>query len=472
MINDFYAAQAMRAPAPAAAAEPEPAVQRRPGGASGAARAAEAAQRPLKAAAKPGGAEARHRVRQARCAGSATRSSAPSRARARTGRCGRCASRACGCRRRISTTPRTHHALHRLPQGAGLEDQRGRPDAGHRDLPACHQGEQASAAVPSTCTMCHDYHRDELPPILPRPAQASSAAGGLRRRPRGGPVAPGQRAGGRLGVPEPGRRRRARRSSQTPAGGRRGRLSVRRPRMRSSCSRPSWRWARSRLSRWARSWRRLRIGSRSSLVISNTSASPRGTTVALRGSPGQQRELAERRAGAHLVDLALVAVGARPEHAQQALDDHEQRGARLARAHDRHARRTEALARPPGELAQLGLGEVGEQLVAAQDRVQMLAVVECARRHAREEQVALGVGQRDAGVVQLAQHRALHGIAGLGHGAVVADPVARQPADAELGEGLDLDVRAMALGGDLAARRSWPRAGCARCARPAARSRG
>jgi hypothetical protein len=32
----------------------------------------------------------------------------------------------------------------------------------------CHGGEQASAALPSTCIMCHVYHRDGLPPMLPR----------------------------------------------------------------------------------------------------------------------------------------------------------------------------------------------------------------------------------------------------------------------------------------------------------------
>ncbi len=29
--------------------------------------------------------------------------------------------------------------------------------------------------VPSTCTMCHDYHREELDPMLPAAAQAAAA---------------------------------------------------------------------------------------------------------------------------------------------------------------------------------------------------------------------------------------------------------------------------------------------------------
>ena len=33
---------------------------------------------------------------------------------------------------------------------------------------ACHQGEHARAAVPSTCIMCHVYHREDLEPMLPR----------------------------------------------------------------------------------------------------------------------------------------------------------------------------------------------------------------------------------------------------------------------------------------------------------------
>jgi hypothetical protein len=38
---------------------------------------------------------------------------------------------------------------------------------------ACHQGEHARAAVPSTCIMCHVYHRKDLDPMLRPPAQAS-----------------------------------------------------------------------------------------------------------------------------------------------------------------------------------------------------------------------------------------------------------------------------------------------------------
>jgi predicted CXXCH cytochrome family protein len=32
----------------------------------------------------------------------------------------------------------------------------------------CHQGEATEAALPSTCIMCHVYHRDELEPMLPK----------------------------------------------------------------------------------------------------------------------------------------------------------------------------------------------------------------------------------------------------------------------------------------------------------------
>lgn len=39
---------------------------------------------------------------------------------------------------------------------------------------ACHGGEGATNALPSTCIMCHIYHRDDLPPILPRAANASN----------------------------------------------------------------------------------------------------------------------------------------------------------------------------------------------------------------------------------------------------------------------------------------------------------
>jgi hypothetical protein len=40
---------------------------------------------------------------------------------------------------------------------------------------ACHLGEHARAMVPSTCIMCHDYHREELDPMLPAAAQAAAA---------------------------------------------------------------------------------------------------------------------------------------------------------------------------------------------------------------------------------------------------------------------------------------------------------
>ena len=38
---------------------------------------------------------------------------------------------------------------------------------------ACHQGERARAAVPSTCVECHVYHRDDLAPMLTLPAAAT-----------------------------------------------------------------------------------------------------------------------------------------------------------------------------------------------------------------------------------------------------------------------------------------------------------
>jgi len=39
---------------------------------------------------------------------------------------------------------------------------------------ACHGGEHATTALPSTCIMCHVYHRDDLPPMLPRAANTSN----------------------------------------------------------------------------------------------------------------------------------------------------------------------------------------------------------------------------------------------------------------------------------------------------------
>jgi hypothetical protein len=41
---------------------------------------------------------------------------------------------------------------------------------------ACHRGEHARAAVPSTCIMCHDYHREDLDPMLPARARAATVA--------------------------------------------------------------------------------------------------------------------------------------------------------------------------------------------------------------------------------------------------------------------------------------------------------
>jgi predicted CXXCH cytochrome family protein len=39
----------------------------------------------------------------------------------------------------------------------------------------CHGGEEATAEVPSTCTTCHVYHRDDLKPMLGSPVRASVA---------------------------------------------------------------------------------------------------------------------------------------------------------------------------------------------------------------------------------------------------------------------------------------------------------
>jgi Inner membrane component of T3SS, cytoplasmic domain len=43
------------------------------------------------------------------------------------------------------------------------------------DCRTCHQGEHAATALPSTCIMCHVYHRDELPPMLPPATEAAAA---------------------------------------------------------------------------------------------------------------------------------------------------------------------------------------------------------------------------------------------------------------------------------------------------------
>lgn len=39
----------------------------------------------------------------------------------------------------------------------------------------CHQGEHATQAIPSTCILCHVYHRDELAPMLPAATQPAAA---------------------------------------------------------------------------------------------------------------------------------------------------------------------------------------------------------------------------------------------------------------------------------------------------------
>ena len=44
------------------------------------------------------------------------------------------------------------------------------------DCRTCHQGEHAATALPSTCIMCHVYHRDELPPMLPVAAAGAEVA--------------------------------------------------------------------------------------------------------------------------------------------------------------------------------------------------------------------------------------------------------------------------------------------------------
>lgn len=38
----------------------------------------------------------------------------------------------------------------------------------------CHQGETARTALPSTCIMCHVYHSDDLPPMLPQAGSATA----------------------------------------------------------------------------------------------------------------------------------------------------------------------------------------------------------------------------------------------------------------------------------------------------------
>lgn len=40
----------------------------------------------------------------------------------------------------------------------------------------CHQGEAANTALPSTCIMCHVYHRKDLPPMLPHAVSATANA--------------------------------------------------------------------------------------------------------------------------------------------------------------------------------------------------------------------------------------------------------------------------------------------------------
>lgn len=39
------------------------------------------------------------------------------------------------------------------------------------DCRVCHEGEHARTAIPSTCIMCHVYHRDDLEPMLAHPTQ-------------------------------------------------------------------------------------------------------------------------------------------------------------------------------------------------------------------------------------------------------------------------------------------------------------
>jgi predicted CXXCH cytochrome family protein len=39
----------------------------------------------------------------------------------------------------------------------------------------CHAGGMAQAALPSACTMCHVYHLEMLPPMLPAHSRAANA---------------------------------------------------------------------------------------------------------------------------------------------------------------------------------------------------------------------------------------------------------------------------------------------------------
>ena len=70
--------------------------------------------------------------------------------------------RASGSRWRASTTPRTPTCpapiAMRAAGSEGSSDVLLPPIANCRE---CHQGEAASAAVPSTCTMCHVYHQEQ-----------------------------------------------------------------------------------------------------------------------------------------------------------------------------------------------------------------------------------------------------------------------------------------------------------------------
>ena len=159
---------------PAAVVEDQPSLRRRPGEARPGRDAARLRPRRGSGSAADRGQEARRRVRSFPVR-RVPRDHPAGRERARPmgGPPGQ-GDRACGCPRRSSTTPRT-----RPPPARTATRRRPRRPAEVLMPPietcrACHLGEHARATVPSTCIMCHDYHREELDPMLPAAAQAAA----------------------------------------------------------------------------------------------------------------------------------------------------------------------------------------------------------------------------------------------------------------------------------------------------------
>ena len=172
VINDFYAARAMRGRL-AAVVEDQPGLRRRPG-------------RLLRQRDRPVPALARSRKRRRSPRGSsrtcsvahsvacATRSSRRPRASAATWEV-----------RPVRLTPvwmpkaRFDHGAHETMGCMDCHSAQTSKTSEDVLMPpietcrACHQGEHARAAVPSTCIMCHVYHREDLDPMLPPPAQAA-----------------------------------------------------------------------------------------------------------------------------------------------------------------------------------------------------------------------------------------------------------------------------------------------------------